>query len=138
MDIIYCDASQHEKYEYIGVGIFHNGEQIEVEIPKQNHKAMLHEIEAIIKVIEYAFSQGLKHFKIVNDEKVLITSTRKRLQGEKVRCKGLLSKERYVQMMVMLRKYNIQLDYPKSEEDKEAIRICHRLSRNYISRNGLK
>lgn len=133
----YCDGSSHKKKGKIGIGIV--GSDIYKYIEKDYHayKEMSHEVEAIIKTIE-SLNGRCYNIKIINDDKCLVGAIKNNLQGNKVRSQGLNRQPRFHLLMELLKRYKIEVDVPRSEQDKDSIRKCHNLSRRYMLKNKKK
>lgn len=132
MAIYYCDGSLSNQYKKIGIGIFYNGTEEYAEMVAHNWKSQLHEIEAMIKTIEIADRKEQVNFKIVNDDKWLVTTINSMLSKRKVKSKGLIQKERFNHLLELIKSKNVTVSLPKTEEEKNCIRICHKLSRTYM------
>lgn len=129
---MYCDGSLHYDYGVIGIGVVNNEFEQYIELTDVNLDSQEHEIEALINTIEIGLSKGYRRFKVFNDDKGLVNTTNKHLTGQKVKCKGLLKKQRYLYLLELLNKYNIKLEHPRDLTDKYYIKACHNLSRSYL------
>lgn len=133
MNEYFCDGSQQIEANLIGIGILINGENYHMNLPLINSKAMLHEIEAIIKTIEFALERGESRFRIINDDRFLVATIQALQEGRKVTSNGLKRKIRFRDLMKLIKTYNIRIDIPRHVKQREKIAVCHKLSRLYLT-----
>lgn len=129
---LYCDGSLHLGHKIIGIGIACEEFKDYIEIKKNDLSSQEHEIEALISTINIGLSKGYRKFTVVNDDKGLINTTNRHLKKEKVKCKGLLQKKRYLHLLSLVKTHNIKLCTISSADDKPYIKMCHELSRSYL------
>lgn len=129
---IYCDGSLHLEHKIIGIGIACEEFKEYIEMKKNDLSSQEHEIEALISTINLGISKGYRNFTVVNDDKGLINTTNRHLKKEKVKCKGLLQKKRYLHLLSLVKTHNIKLRTISSVDDRPYIKICHELSRSYL------
>lgn len=134
MRTYYCDGSQCKDIDVIGIGIVGRTTELGVEIPNLNWDLQNHEVEAIIKTIEFSFEDGAKKIKIINDDRMLVGTIKKMLKGEKVKSKGLIRKERFRYLVGLIKQHEVKVGIPKTEIDKQNIKKCHDLSRIYLAK----
>lgn len=128
----YCDGSQHKELGKMYVGIVGQGITGSYEILNFWWEEQLHEVEAIIKVIELVDGKG-KLITIVNDDRYLINNLNKIIRGKKVKSKLLIKYPRFVYMLSLIEKFNVRFETPDTVEEKEIIKECHNLSRKYLN-----
>lgn len=131
MKTYYCDGSSSEKMNRIGIGIIGDNLLRYEEKKFTLYKPMSHEIEALISTVE-SLEGNCFGIRIVNDDKYLVQTIEKSKQGEKIRSKGLLKNPRYHTLVGMIKKYRIVVDTPNTKEDRNMLKRCHLLSREYM------
>lgn len=131
----FCDGSQQIKANLIGIGILIDDQNYHLSMPLINSRANLHEIEAIIKTIEFAVERGDTRFRIINDDRFLVATIQALQEGRKVTSKGLKRKIRFQDLMKLIDAHNVIIEMPKQVEQREKIALCHKLSRLYLTEN---
>ena len=138
MRTYYCDGSQCDKKQIIGIGICGSKHSHSITLTEVEWNLQLHEIEAMIKTIEIALENGANKIRIINDDRQLVHTIKKFKKGEKTKSKGLIRKERFRYLLELIKTHDIKVGTPKTDLDKENIKMCHNLSRMYLSKTELE
>lgn len=132
MDTYYCDGSQHKGYGKLGVGIVSNSDEFYYDTEEFDHGSCIHEIEAIRKTIELAVRNNNGNIVIVNDDRHLVKKIQESKDNRKLSGKLLRKKKEFINLVGLVKEYNITVRIPDSKEDKAKIKRCHHLSRRYM------
>jgi ribonuclease HI len=129
MYVYYCDGSQSEQLNHLGLGVVFENEAF---FSGTNDFVLdTHEVKAMEYAIKIAISKGHLPLTIVNDSRSLIMNIERGVEIKQNNRK-VKSKKKYRDLINLVERYEIKIKRPETPEDRYNIWKAHYLSRTYI------